>query len=350
MLCNYELLPERVGGMDYFFWQFDQKCKDHSIDVHWFFPNTAIHGNYHTLIIVDANYQNSEVFFVAYCKSANSNYDLIFTHFVELCAPIFKKIKQVSDAKIIVVDHNPRPLNGYSIKKIIQKRIKGILFARYIDVFVGVSNYTVNAIANDFGKHLLHKIKIIYNGVIIDNIKKRRQINFTNPTFLVASHLRESKGMQDLIDAVALLPDAIKSKLVIDIYGDGPYKKSLVERIKVKQLETNFNFKGSVSNLKELYCHYDYMLQPTHMECFSLSILESLAANVPVITTNVGGNEEVITDNQNGFITAAKDISALQDVIKKVYLGDLNITQDTRTLIETRFSLNTMVDNYFKLI
>ena len=28
VLCNYELLPERVGGMDCFFWQFDEKCKE----------------------------------------------------------------------------------------------------------------------------------------------------------------------------------------------------------------------------------------------------------------------------------------------------------------------------------
>jgi glycosyltransferase involved in cell wall biosynthesis len=54
---------------------------------------------------------------------------------------------------------------------------------------------------------------------------------------------------------------------------------------------------GSTANLSELYCRYDYMF-PSHMECFSLSILESLSANVPVITTNVGGNEEVIINNK----------------------------------------------------
>lgn len=350
MLCNYELLPERVGGMDYFFWQFDQKCKENNIEVHWFFLHTAIHGSYHQLTITDTMYQNAEVFFVKYCETNTSDYAFIFTHFVELCTPVFKKIKQLSKAKIIVVDHNPRPLIGYSIRKKIQKRIKGILFSKYIDLFIGVSQYTVNAILSDFGNHLQHKTKTIYNGVIIDDIKKREHRNYTNPTFLVASHLRESKGIQDLIDAVALLPVAIKSNLVIDIYGDGPYKTSLLDKIKAKQVEANFNFKGSVSNLKELYCHYDYMLQPTHMECFSLSILESLAANVPVVTTNVGGNQEVITNNENGFITAANDISALQDVIKKVYLGDFKITQNTRTLIETRFSLDIMVENYLKLI
>ena len=38
------------------------------------------------------------------------------------------------------------------------------------------------------------------------------------------------------------------------------------------------------------------------MECFSLSILESLSANIPVITTTVGGNLEVVTHEENGFI------------------------------------------------
>ena len=52
------------------------------------------------------------------------------------------------------------------------------------------------------------------------------------------------------------------------------------------------------------------MLQPTHMECFSLSILESFAANVPVITTNVGGNKEVIDEGENGYIFKAKILMA----------------------------------------
>ena len=36
ILCNYELLPERVGGMDQFFWQFDKKCKEYFLGLKWF--------------------------------------------------------------------------------------------------------------------------------------------------------------------------------------------------------------------------------------------------------------------------------------------------------------------------
>ncbi|GEC77385.1 glycosyltransferase family 4 protein [Flavobacterium aquatile] len=350
VLCNYELLPTRVGGMDYFFWLFDEKCKQHSIEVEWFFPNKSDHGAYSKLHIIESNYQNVETFFAHYCERNTQNYSFIITHFVELCAPVFKKISQLSSAKIIAVDHNPRPLNGYLLKKKIAKRIKGIFYSKYISKFIGVSEYTTKEILNDFGNHLKSKTQTIYNGVLIDDILKRNNRNFNNPSFLVASHLRKSKGIQDLIDAVALLSEGTKSTIAIDIYGDGPYKAALLEKIIEKKLEENFNFKGSKSNLKDIFHDYDYMLQPTHMECFSLSILESLAANVPVITTNVGGNEEVITNAMNGFIFPAKDVKALKELLEELVNGTKKIEVNTRNLIEEHFSLEKMVQNHFQLI
>tara|TARA_R110000868_G_scaffold14457_5_gene67357 strand:- start:7801 stop:8883 length:1083 start_codon:yes stop_codon:yes gene_type:complete len=350
LLCNYELLPERVGGMDHFFWLFDKKCKENNIQIDWFFPNSSDHGDYPNLLIKESNYQNIETYFLQRCKENNLAYTHVITHFVELCTPFFYKIKKVSDAKIIAIDHNPRPLHGYPFKKMLEKKIKGLLFSRFIDVFVGVSDYTVNEILNDFGNHLKAKVIIIYNGVLIDDIKVRANRNSFNPTFLIASHLRESKGIQDLIEAVSKLPDTIKSEIKIDVYGDGPYKEYLLHEIKNQGLENNFHLKGSQPNLNFLFCQYDYMLQPTHMECFSLSILESLAANVPVITTNVGGNKEVISDGVNGFIYEAKNTNQLQEILKKVYLGQNRITINTRALIEDFFSLDKMVDNHLKLI
>lgn len=349
VLCNYELLPERVGGMDYFFWLFDEQCKERGIQIDWFFPNKLGHGAYSDLRIHDCNYK-VEIFFIDFCKVNKIGYSHIITHFLELCTPSFYKIKQFSKAKIIVVDHNPRPLNGYPLKKKLEKKIKGILFSRYIDTFVGVSKYTVNEIIKDFGNHLKKKTVTIYNGVVIEDIIERSHRDIVRPIFLVASHLRESKGIQDLIVAVSLLPIGIKSEIKIDLYGDGPYQNNLFESIGQFNLQNCFTFKGSKPNLKQLYSNYDYMLQPTHMECFSLSVLESLAANVPVITTNVGGNEEVIVDGENGFIFKAKDIEGLKDILEKVYLGHKKIESNTRLAVENSFSLTKMVANHLALV
>lgn len=350
IICNYKLLPERIGGMDYFFWDFDKKCKENNIDVDWFFPNKSDHGSYSNLTIYYNESESVETNFHNFCKENKTEYTHIITHFVELCTTFFSEIKKISKARIIAVDHNPRPLNGYSFKKKILKRVKGILFSRYIDVFIGVSNYTSKAILKDFGYHLNSKVQTIYNGVILDTILVREERNLTKPSFLVASHLRESKGIQDLIEAVYLLPEKIKTEIVINIYGDGPYKNELSKKIENYSLEKCFLFMGSNPNLKALFSNYDYMLQPTHMECFSLSILESLAANVPVITTNVGGNTEVVTNGVNGFIFNAKEVNALAAILENVYLGNKKIAINTRELISNSFSLPKMVENHLKLL
>ena len=347
VLCNYALLPERVGGMDYFFWEFDTICKANAIEVDWYFPNVGSHGKYAEMNCI--NCQNEIESHFLNSNFQDKGYSHLITHFVELCTPFFYKVKKKSDLKIIAVDHNPRPLGGYSLKKAILKKLKGILFSRYIDQFIGVSNYTVNEIINDFGSQVASKSKTIYNGVVIDAILQRKTRNIIHPRFLVASHLRESKGIQDLIQAVSLLPIFIKEKIAIDVYGDGPYKGKLIQRIREHNL-SNFDFKGSHPSLKTVYQEYDYLLQPTHMECFSLSILESLAANVPVITTAVGGNEEAVENGFNGYICEASKPVELSKIIEKVYLGEQSIAINTRELIANRFSLEKMVKEHFKIV
>ena len=350
ILCNYVLMPERVGGMDYFFWNFDKKCKENNIQVDWFFPNRSLHGEYGKMTIFESNHHSLELFFLDFYAQQAPVYSHVITHFVELCTPFFKKVKLLSEAKVITVDHNPRPIKGYPLKKKIEKKVKGFLYSKYIDELIGVSNYTVEEIINDFGFQVKSKTKTIYNGVISKDIKVRSNRALNKPTFLVASHLRESKGIQDLIVAVQHLPLEIKDEIKIDIYGDGPYQNQLMEKIKKYQLEDCFSFKGNQSNLNQIFSQYDYMLQPTHMECFSLSILESLAANVPVITTNVGGNEEAVINGTNGYIFKAKDSNALSAILKEVFLGTKRIDKNTRIAIEDKFSLEKMVSEHFALL
>jgi glycosyltransferase involved in cell wall biosynthesis len=351
ILCDYKLLPERIGGMDHFFWAFQKKCKDEGVKIDWFFPNVSNHNDYANFhIIATEDNASIELTFLSYLKKNKPKYDLVITHFLELCTPFFREAKIKTRSKIIAVDHNPRPLEGYSRTKGILKKLKGRLYSTFIDVFIGVSQYTVFEMQKDFGKHIANKCKTIYNGVIIDHILIQKDRKKLNPRFLVASHLRESKGIQDLITAVSLLSSEITKELTIDIYGDGPYKSQLESMVTEKELHHVFQFMGNSPTLHTTYAAYDYMIQPTYMECFSLSILESLAANVPVITTPVGGNEEAVTAGENGYIFTAKDTKALKGIIERLYEGKQGITINTRTAIENEFTIDYMVNNHFKLI
>jgi glycosyltransferase involved in cell wall biosynthesis len=352
VICNYELLPERVGGMDRFFWLFNQECLRLNYQIHWFFPNVSHHGQYSQLHIIspDKN-QSLESKFLHFSESQTEKYDVVITHFLELCTSFSKRVKhQNPKTKFIAIDHNPRPIGGYPLKKKLEKRIKGLLYASYADLFVGVSDYTRKNILIDFGNHLSKKTIVVYNGIEFQQYKIRDNRATLHPTFLVACHLRESKGIQDLIEAVHLLPTEIKNQITIDIYGKGMYQSHLEFLISKYNLKDNFNFKGSVNNLYAIYFQYDYLLQPTHMECFSLSLLESLSANVPVITTSVGGNEEAIQHNKNGYIYKPKDVLALKEIIQKVFEGKLAISENTRLLIEQNFTINKMVKEHINLI
>lgn len=350
VLCDYRLLPERVGGMDHFFWRFDAECKSKGIAIDWFFPNKENHGEYEKLRIIPAEGKSVESSFLYYFQHDKPLYSHLITHFLEICTPFFKKVKQQTTVKIIAVDHNPRPLYGYPLKKKILKRVKGLMCSKYIDLFVGVSQYTVNELIRDFGQQIKPKCQVIYNGILLENIKVRQSRKTKNPTFLVASHLRQSKGIQDLIQAVAQLPVEVKNNLRIDVYGDGPYRKNLVAQTKDLSVEQNFNFKGSSSNLANIFCQYDYLLHPTYMECFSLTLLESLAANVPVITTPVGGNTEVVSNDVNGYIFETKDVEALKNCIEELWKGSKSVPENTRPFIAHNFGLDQMLEKHIALV
>lgn len=347
VVCNYVLKPDRIGGMDRFFKLFDKQLKKEGYAVDWFFTNYTLFDFYKNLTIYSTENLSAEQKFLE--VGHHQKYNVVITHFTELCTKFYKEIKVLnSDAYVIAVDHNPRPLHGFPLKKIIKKRIEGFLYSKYINQFVGVSQYTVNHILNDYGSFLKNKTKVVYNGIDTDVFIKRTQENKNK--FIVASHLRASKGIQDLIKALSFIDKNLLEKVVVDIYGEGPYETDLKQLTKENNLENHIVFKGSSSRLNELFCEYAYMIQPTYMECFSLSILESLSANVPVITTTVGGNLEVLTHGVNGFIYEPGDSKALGIILEEIIRIKKNIVEDTSKLIEQEYYLEKMVSEHIKLL
>jgi glycosyltransferase involved in cell wall biosynthesis len=342
------LNPNRIGGMDRFYVGYDAKAKELGYEIDWYFLDYQPFDFFSGLTVFSANNQNVEQFFLEKVNQENLKYDVLVTHFLSLCTSFFKKAKAVGIQKNIAVDHNPRPLEGFPLSKIIKNKIKGILYSNYIDQFIGVSEYTKKHILKDYGFFLDKKTSVIYNGIDTSVFVKRSNENKNK--FIVTSHLRHSKGIQDLIKAVSILDDAIKKQIQIDVYGEGPYEKELLEMTRVHDLEGIIHFKGGSSQLNELLSNYRYLLQPTYMECFSLSILESLSANVPVITTPVGGNLEIIEHNKNGFIFEPKDYLALAGILKNIVLGNSKIDIDVSTQIERDFNLEKMVNEHIQLL
>ncbi|RCS27058.1 glycosyltransferase [Polaribacter sp. WD7] len=339
--------------MDLFFSMFNKKLLENNFSVIWMFHEFEYFDLYKNFDVkIPKKGESLANLFIRYSSENNHIPDILITHFLETVNPFYKKCKQIGVKKIFTVDHMPRPLKGYSFQKKIKKRVKGFMYSKYTDKIIGVSRYIIKMTRIDYGTKSSKKVEVIHNGIDVQKFHfKKSFLNSFKTKFIVPTNLRPEKGIQDLIQAVSLLDEDTKSKFCIDIYGTGTYEDELKHSVQEKKLEDIIKFKGSTTQLPELYYLYDYTIQPTYMEVFSLTLLESLASNVPVITTPVGGNLEVVTHKENGIIFNPKEVLELKTIIYDVVNKKLQVKEkNTRELIESSFTIEQMVNKHFKLV
>ena len=106
--------------------------------------------------------------------------------------------------------------------------------------------------------------------------------------------------------------------------------------------------------LNQLYAASDIMLYPTQADNLPLVVLESMASGTPVIASNLGGIPEIIQNEEYGFLVDHyKDTSSFKDVIKNYFEFSVEkriaLQVSVRKLVESKFSLRMMVDNYQEL-
>jgi len=140
---------------------------------------------------------------------------------------------------------------------------------------------------------------VIYNGVDSDITVKHSNINDEIINLIFIGSLTKNKGVFDIIDAASKLPN---KKYMFTFIGVGPVQEFLnySENLGIKKIT---NFHGTVSHTEKikLLRESHIMLLPSYAEGQPVSILEGMAAGLPVISTKVGSIHEIIIDDINGF-------------------------------------------------
>jgi glycosyltransferase involved in cell wall biosynthesis len=85
--------------------------------------------------------------------------------------------------------------------------------------------------------------------------------------------------------------------------------------VEARGLKANVEFLGERSDVPALLAAADFGVLSSYEEGFSNVILESMAAGLPMIVTNVGGNPEAVLDRQTGIILPPHDPAALGQAI-----------------------------------
>jgi glycosyltransferase involved in cell wall biosynthesis len=130
------------------------------------------------------------------------------------------------------------------------------------------------------------------------------------PLVFVFSRLNTMKGLEYFIEAAALVAGKVSEARFL-IVGDGGRRTELEAHARRLGLENRVIFTGFRTDVPELLSEAAVSVLPSLSEGLSNSLLESMAAGVPVIAANVGGNPEIIEHDVSGLLVPVRDSAAL---------------------------------------
>ena len=187
-------------------------------------------------------------------------------------------------------------------------------------------------------------IKLVHNGIDIDELKfldkdaARNELNLPKGDYVIGAiaNFYKPKGLPYLIEVMG---DIDNKKLAI--IGDGKERKNLEAIIKEKGLEEKVILLGRKENASQYLKAFNVFVLPSVKEGFPWSILEAMAAKVPVIATRVGAIPEIITHKENGLIIEPKEPRQIVEALNEI--DNLDLANNAYQTISDKFNLNKMV-------
>lgn len=161
---------------------------------------------------------------------------------------------------------------------------------------------------------LKNKAELIYNPVDVNKFYKDND-KHEDICLITAGRLSRQKNQKLLIDAIKSLCYKYQN-VSLNILGDGPLRAELENYVKSNGLDNVIFFKGNVDNVEEYFSKSDIFVLSSSYEGLPLVILEAMAAQLPIISTNVGGIIDIVTDN--GLLVEAENESEMVKALKKL--------------------------------
>ena len=239
----------------------------------------------------------------------------------------------------------------FDINAVNKKKVIGKFFSKYI--LKNTTGWIANSkmIETDLKDHdikdeLIHKI---YNGIDIDKIRINKF--HKNKTFLVIGRLGEEKKCEQIIRVFSQLSENLNVKLIF--LGDGPIEEDLLKMAKQLKQSHRIFFKGAVKNVREYLVDSDFYVSASQSEGMSNSLLEAMSLGIPAITSNVSGVNDIVFDNENGFIFEPNDEKFFYEkIIKAINCNEEKYTNMSRLASEhmlKNFSINLIAKKHIEL-
>lgn len=228
------------------------------------------------------------------------------------------------------------------------------IFDKIICVSNAVKTETIKAVTDT------SKLVTIYDGIEIlktkyypeNHLRKILKLDHSIPIILNIGNHTKPKDLSTFLKTANEVLKITKNIHFAQIGRHTVHTQPLLEEIKELELQDNVTFLGAINNASSLISQATIFLHTSKSEGLGQVILEAMLQEKPVISTNVGGIPEIISDGANGLLAATGDFEKLSNHIlsvlsKKVSISSL--TQGNTDLVNIKFSKEIMAQNTVNL-
>lgn len=169
------------------------------------------------------------------------------------------------------------------------------------------------------------RIEVMSNGIDYEFFKKKADYSIKGKIVNIG-RLGFEKRVDITIEAFAI---ALKTnpKLKLDIFGDGPARKSLQTLVKKLNIARNVRFLGvyDINKVSKILCGYDCFVTASPIETEGIVILEAMSSGLPILGVNKLAIPDIVKDGKNGYLSRPANPD---DMAKNI----LKIMESSKTL------------------
>lgn len=253
-----------------------------------------------------------------------------------LAAAVAARVPAVLGTVQVISDHPP------DRAALLQLR----LLARGVDRYLAVSAAIADALVRNYGWPAA-KIEVVYNAVDLDRFRDPVAVGIRDelaapgrPLVLTVARLSDQKGHPTLLEAVAEVPEA-----EFALAGEGPERERLEALAARLGVADRVHFLGRREDVPELLAACDVFALPSLYEGSSLAVMEAMAAGRAVVSSAIGGTDELVEDGRDGLLVPPGDTAALAAALRRL-LGDQRLRDSLaaagRERVEREFGREAM--------
>ena len=212
---------------------------------------------------------------------------------------------------------------------------------------VAISNICMESVLNYY-RLPSSQVQTIYNGVDLDRFINDRTVRKVR-NFIAVGRMTAPKNYPLMLRVFSELVRRFP-ECTLTVLGEGELFEDMLRLKSELGLDSSVVFTGVVTNVGEYMAKADCLLMSSDYEGLPLTVLEAMAAGLPIVSTRAGGIADIVIENENGFLSDIGDADGLlNNLVKIVNMEDCGELSEKSVELAENYSIKKCVNGYEKL-